>query len=625
MDRIKFLPVLCVIFLAACGKVPSGYSYQPPTNTVPQTVTPLPPGIDQQQVDAYVAQAQIANATAESARMAATHQSLLATQQIEDVTRSAVYAETATAVTMNNFATQTAVSVSQRATETAVAVFAANESNNQMATAISIQATGTAMSIYSQQQATIAVASANGTAQAISDASDYQKSMADVSARQMEQEMEAARQKQFRANIITFAFVAIVMVGVVVVGYQYINRGRVQVHQAGDRVSYFVHTPVGLRPALPSLPRNDVLALPSPRSNVIISEGEIEGNASWTRFSDWNDLRYLPIGASPNGPIMIDTNREPHAMIAGYTGTGKTRRILWPTVSAALASGVHVMLVNERGSDFKPFRNHPNVTIVRGNRNDMPKLAAMVLSSAVKEVDRRDKILAEHGVSTWNRLPSGIDDGAEVVIVIDEFLALARSRMIDPDMQKLMMESAIVLTSEARKFGIRLLITVTSPGRRALGDEGLTIRDQCARISLALKDKATSHAFMGDSSAMGLPEGHFIANVSGRVHKGVAFCPTERDIEGYLLGHRVEKADLPQNIAAFNAQEHEEYVFDANDPLNHPKADEIIQYWLETNRRSKRLVERSVFNYTGGEAYQIVTAVINAYEAENASTEGVYA
>lgn len=610
MARVKIVISILIasIALVACGELPQSSM---------QTVTPYPPGINQQQVDAYVAQAQLAQSTAASAGLTATYQSVRATQQIQNVTHAAMAAETGTAASINH-----------SATETAVSIFAAREENNQLGTSIALQATGTSMSINSQQQATIAVASANGTAQAIQDAQDYQQAMANLSERRLEMQMESERQRQVRANILTVVFSIIVLFATAGVIFSFVNRGRVQVARHGDTVSYFVHTSTGLRPALPSrtlTSGNSMLALPPPRSTVVVGESTPDNKASWARFSEWDDLRHLPIGASNNGPIMIDTAREPHVMIAGYTGTGKTRRILWPIVSAALAGGSHVMLVNERGSDFKPFRSHPNVTIVRGNRKDMPKLAARVLSAAVKEVDRRDAVLNAHGISTWDRLPPGVDNGSEVVIVIDEFLALARSRIIDPGMQKIMMESAIVLTSEARKFGIRLLITVTSPGRRALGDAGLTIRDQCARVALALKDRATSLAFMGDSSAMGLDEGHFIANVSGRIHKGVAFCPSDRDIEIYLLSHRVDKSDLPENIASFSIRDPIEDI-NEDDPLSHSKAREILLYWETTGRRpSKRAIEHAVFGYMGGNAHQIVKAVINAYEDKYAPAEGVLA
>lgn len=628
----KLIPILIFIFTLAmvgCSTpevgVPLG-TYAPTAVGNNQSFTATPDPLDPSAYSTAVYQAtalaQQQQALANEAMMAQAtvqYQNMVATQRSEEMTRQ-----------VNNAATSTAVAITNNQTATSVAIEATERSIYAQSTAVAVAATATANSVNSLMQATVNAASAQGTANAIYAMSTLEADLAAAERDRMARENQAIYMREIRANV--FMVVLLVLVVVVMVGAWKIFMHRQTptiIERENLAPQVFIYTKDGLRPvALPSPQRQ---ALPSntishPETVITTTEheplvrGYIGTRASWDKFSQWDNMRYIPIGAGENGPIMVDTKKKPHIMVAGETGAGKTRRSLWPIISACVASGAYVIVLNGRGADFLPFREHPNIKFIRGHRTQMPKIAYEFLNAAVQEMDRRDRVLYEHGVSTWNRLPEGVDNPAEIVIVIDEFLSLARAQS-DNASRKAMMEAAIQLSAEARKFGIRLVMTVTSPTRRALGKEGMTIRDQCGRIAFTLNDSATSYSFINDHTAVGMAEGHFLANVGKGIQKGVSFMPDEQSIRNYLLSRKVHQVKPPQVLIDSNTQSVVETVteddgYDPNDPLNHEKAPEIISYYQRDPNTPMRQIEMAVFGYIGGEGHYIVKAVRDAFRSK---------
>jgi len=108
--------------------------------------------------------------------------------------------------------------------------------------------------------------------------------------------------------------------------------------------------------------------------------------------------------------------------VTGISGSGKTRRLLRPLIAQALRDGYYVVLMNESGSDFSPFYNHPNACVVRGSVEEY----MTVLGAALGEMARREDILRAAQTSEWRRLPgSYLAQNPHMLLAIDELLALA--------------------------------------------------------------------------------------------------------------------------------------------------------------------------------------------------------
>lgn len=281
------------------------------------------------------------------------------------------------------------------------------------------------------------------------------------------------------------------------------------------------HTPpVIVRPAAPSLSASDTadsLTLP--------------GSVSWQTLITQAGGR-LALGMGQHDVIALDLARTPHILLSGSSGSGKTRRALRPLVAQALVRGVFVVLMNESGSDFSPFYDHPNAAIIRGDTAGY----LTILEAANQEIVRREAILRETRVSEWQRLPAAFRDGPPLLLVIDELLSLA-SLMPSTD-QRAFWGLLAAYASRARKLGMGSIGVPTDPTYRVLG-AGLNWREQCtARISFKVAKSAVSRAILDTDGAESLADGQFLATLGrpGLVH-GVAADPGDDELADYLAYH----------------------------------------------------------------------------------------
>ena len=69
-----------------------------------------------------------------------------------------------------------------------------------------------------------------------------------------------------------------------------------------------------------------------------------------------------------NGLFMAALEACPHLLMAGTSGSGKTRFGLRLLITFALASGWQVAIYDRSGLDFLPFQPHPNAyaTLLEG-------------------------------------------------------------------------------------------------------------------------------------------------------------------------------------------------------------------------------------------------------------------
>ena len=58
--------------------------------------------------------------------------------------------------------------------------------------------------------------------------------------------------------------------------------------------------------------------------------------------------------------LTINPEDYPHWLMAGMTGSGKTRYGLRPLITSALADGWQVVIYDRSGLDFLPFQDPPN-------------------------------------------------------------------------------------------------------------------------------------------------------------------------------------------------------------------------------------------------------------------------
>jgi S-DNA-T family DNA segregation ATPase FtsK/SpoIIIE len=249
----------------------------------------------------------------------------------------------------------------------------------------------------------------------------------------------------------------------------------------------------------------------------------------------------LALGKDINGRIVTaDLAGMPHLLIAGSTGTGKSVAINAMIMSILYKSTpdqVRLVLVDPKRLELGNYEGVPHLYTPIITE---PKLAANALRNAVREMERRLKLLAEKGVRNidqFNRLfdentSGSLFDTEEgegpipyIVIIIDE---LADLMMLDAGNVE---ESITRLAQMARAVGIHLILATQRPSVDVI--TGLIKANFPARISFRVATKVDSRTILdanGAEALLGRGDMLYLPSGSARVHRLHAPFVTEKEI-----------------------------------------------------------------------------------------------
>ena len=248
----------------------------------------------------------------------------------------------------------------------------------------------------------------------------------------------------------------------------------------------------------------------------------------------------LAMGKDINGRIVTaDLNTMPHLLIAGSTGSGKSVAInafIMSLLYKATPDEVRLILVDPKRLELGNYEGVPHLHTPIITE---PKLASNALRNAVREMERRLKVLAEKGVRNidqYNKLfdggtPNLFEDGGEakplpyMVIIIDE---LADLMMLDGQN----VEASITrLAQMARAVGIHLVLATQRPSVDVI--TGLIKANFPARMSFRVATKIDSRTILdanGAEALLGRGDMLYLPNGSARVHRLHAPFVTEKEI-----------------------------------------------------------------------------------------------
>ena len=219
----------------------------------------------------------------------------------------------------------------------------------------------------------------------------------------------------------------------------------------------------------------------------------------------------LSMGKDINGRIVTaDLAAMPHVLIAGSTGSGKSVAInamIMSLLFRTTPSQVRLILVDPKRVELGMYEGIPHLLTPIVTE---PKLAANALRNAVREMERRLKLLASRSVRNidqYNKLfesamPSLFDDAEDseplpyIVIIIDE---LADLMMLDRSNVE---ESITRLAQMARAVGIHLILATQRPSVDVI--TGLIKANIPTRISFRLATKVDSRTILDTNGAEAL-------------------------------------------------------------------------------------------------------------------------
>jgi S-DNA-T family DNA segregation ATPase FtsK/SpoIIIE len=249
----------------------------------------------------------------------------------------------------------------------------------------------------------------------------------------------------------------------------------------------------------------------------------------------------LAMGKDINGRIVTaELTGMPHLLIAGSTGTGKSVAInamIMSILYKATPDQVRLILVDPKRLELGNYEGIPHLYTPIITE---PKLAANALRNAVREMERRLKLLAARGVRNidqYNRLfdqadtPSLFEEDSEekpipyIVIIIDE---LADLMMLDSNNVE---ESITRLAQMARAVGIHLVLATQRPSVDVI--TGLIKANFPARVSFRVATKVDSRTILdanGAEALLGKGDMLYLPSGSARVHRLHAAFVTEKEI-----------------------------------------------------------------------------------------------
>ena len=270
------------------------------------------------------------------------------------------------------------------------------------------------------------------------------------------------------------------------------------------------------------------IEVPNPHRETIALRDVIES----PEFSHPATKLTIPLGKDLTGRIRAaDLTQMPHLLIAGSTGTGKSvfiNSLLMGLLFKATPDELKLVLVDPKRLELGLYGDIPHLfTPVVTD----PKVAANVLRNAVREMERRLKILAQRGVRnidqynrTFEKAQSlSLFDHVEevehkplpyIVIIIDE---LADLMMVDTNGVE---ESITRLAQMARAVGIHLILATQRPSVDVI--TGLIKANFPARISFRVATKVDSRTILdanGAESLLGKGDSLYLPAGSSRLHR----------------------------------------------------------------------------------------------------------
>jgi S-DNA-T family DNA segregation ATPase FtsK/SpoIIIE len=347
------------------------------------------------------------------------------------------------------------------------------------------------------------------------------------------------------------------------------------------------------------------------KSTVGIQVPNSERETIWLRdvvecesFAKSKSKLAVAMGKDISGRIVTgDLASMPHVLIAGSTGSGKSVAINAMIMSVLFKSTpeqVRMIMVDPKRVELGMYEGIPHLFTPIITE---AKLAANALRNAVREMERRLKLLAANHVRNIDQFNKLFEHGSEylfedvnqeplpyIMIIIDE---LADLMMLD----RSNVEEAITrLAQMARAVGIHLILATQRPSVDVI--TGLIKANVPTRMSFRLATKVDSRTIIdsnGAESLLGRGDMLFLPPGTSRLQRVHAPFVTEKEIaavtefwraqgeaeyvHGFLEGPKDDKeaGDGPSETAG-----------DENDPMY----DDAVRLVFEFGKASTSLIQR---------------------------------
>ncbi len=203
----------------------------------------------------------------------------------------------------------------------------------------------------------------------------------------------------------------------------------------------------------------------------------------------------IALGLDVSGnPSVADLAKMPHLLIAGATGSGKSvaiNTIIASILFNATPAEVRFLMVDPKRIELSGYEGIPHLlhpVVVE------PKLASRALNWAVREMERRYKLLEKARVKNFDSYNINAEEKLPyVVVIVDELadLMMVASKDVETSIAR--------LAQMARAAGIHLIIATQRPSVDVL--TGLIKANFPTRISFKVSSKVDSRTILDTMGA----------------------------------------------------------------------------------------------------------------------------
>jgi S-DNA-T family DNA segregation ATPase FtsK/SpoIIIE len=347
--------------------------------------------------------------------------------------------------------------------------------------------------------------------------------------------------------------------------------------------------------------------VPNTRREVIALRQILESE----EFQNSNSRLTISMGKDINGRIKVaNLDTMPHALIAGSTGSGKSVMINSLVMSILYKSTpdeVRMIMVDPKRVELGMYEGIPHLlTPVITD----PRKATNALKNAVLEMERRLRLLAEHGarnIDQFNKKvrklqeqPRNLFDESEtateelrplpfILILIDE---LADLMMLEG---KNVEESVTRLAQMARAVGMHLVLATQRPSVDVI--TGLIKANFPARISFRVATRVDSRTIldvMGAEHLLGKGDMLFLPPGSSRLTRVHGAFVTETEIMGVVDFWKKQAApEYDQSyLIAPPAEDGEPVDVEPQNGEQDPMYEEAMRVILEMGKASTSTLQR---------------------------------
>ncbi len=250
-----------------------------------------------------------------------------------------------------------------------------------------------------------------------------------------------------------------------------------------------------------------------------------------------------------NSLVYLKPFEQPHSLVAGATGSGKSvllRNIVAAICLAQKPDEVQVTLIDAKGGlDFNCLYPLPHVLDHEGSKLvDDPDIALELLQQINEEMDDRYSLFKKHAVDNLKSYRRKTGEKLPIRwIIFDEFGIWVQ----DDDFRKAIEPLINTLAKKARAAGIFLVLADQRPDNR---DFPMQTRSNLSnRLALKVADKGTSKIALEEEGAENLlKHGHMMAKTADYSHPvycQVPFIDTEEMLE---LSERIKAQYAKMNV-----------------------------------------------------------------------------